>query len=106
MAPQKSTDISVSDLSGRGKCRIKRSALGVGMLKRWTGSLFLVGALGIVAAAAAEKQYAPGVSDTEIKIGNTMPYSGAAPCTTALSDLPDVGFTRWTLLQAMQVTAS
>jgi branched-chain amino acid transport system substrate-binding protein len=47
------------------------------MLKHWTTSLFLVGALGIVAAAAAGKQYAPGVSDTEIKIGNTMPYSGA-----------------------------
>jgi branched-chain amino acid transport system substrate-binding protein len=50
---------------------------GVGMLKQWTASLVLVGALGVVAAAAAEKQYAPGVSDTEIKIGNTMPYSGA-----------------------------
>ncbi len=47
------------------------------MLKQWTVSLVLVGALGIVAVAAAEKQYAPGVSDTEIKIGNTMPYSGA-----------------------------
>ena len=28
--------------------------------------------------AAAEKKYAPGVSDTEIKIGQTMPYSGPA----------------------------
>jgi branched-chain amino acid transport system substrate-binding protein len=27
-------------------------------------------------AAVAEKKYGPGVSDTEIKIGNTMPYSG------------------------------
>ena len=26
--------------------------------------------------AAAERIYGPGVSDTEIKIGNTMPYSG------------------------------
>ena len=32
-------------------------------------------------AAAAEKKYGPGVSDTEIKIGNTMPYSG--PLSTA-----------------------
>ncbi len=34
--------------------------------------------LGSVAAPApaAEKKYGPGVSDTEIKIGNTMPYSG------------------------------
>ncbi len=29
-------------------------------------------------ALAAEKRYGPGVSDTEIKIGNTMPYSGPA----------------------------
>jgi branched-chain amino acid transport system substrate-binding protein len=28
--------------------------------------------------AAAEKRYGPGVSDTEIRIGNTMPYSGGA----------------------------
>ncbi|QOZ28041.1 ABC transporter substrate-binding protein [Bradyrhizobium sp. CCBAU 51753] len=29
-------------------------------------------------AGAAEKQYGPGVSDTEIKIGQTVPYSGPA----------------------------
>ena len=29
-------------------------------------------------AALAQKKYAPGVSDTEIKIGQTMPYSGPA----------------------------
>ena len=27
-------------------------------------------------AQSAEKNYAPGITDTEIKIGNTMPYSG------------------------------
>ena len=32
-------------------------------------------ASGLVFAAG---QYGPGVSDTEIKIGNTMPYSGPA----------------------------
>lgn len=31
-----------------------------------------------VAGAPAEKGYAPGISDTEIKIGNTNPYSGSA----------------------------
>jgi ABC-type branched-subunit amino acid transport system substrate-binding protein len=31
-----------------------------------------------VASLAAEKQYDPGASDTEIKIGQTMPYSGPA----------------------------
>ena len=36
-------------------------------------SLLLASAL-----AAAAGQYGPGVSDTEIKIGNTMPYSGPA----------------------------
>ena len=31
--------------------------------------------------ALAAGQYGPGVSDTEIKIGNTMPYSGPASAT-------------------------
>ena len=48
------------------------------MFKHWTGSLALVGALAMASVAAAEKQYGPGVSDIEIKIGNTMPYSGPA----------------------------
>ena len=30
------------------------------------------------AAVAAEKQYAPGVTDTEIELGQTSPYSGPA----------------------------
>ena len=29
-------------------------------------------------AAAAEKKYGPGVTNTEIKIGQTVPYSGPA----------------------------
>jgi branched-chain amino acid transport system substrate-binding protein len=33
---------------------------------------------------AAEKNYAPGVTDTEIKIGNTMPYSGGASAYAAI----------------------
>jgi len=32
----------------------------------------------VSAPAAAQKKYEPGVSDTEIKIGNIMPYSGPA----------------------------
>ena len=38
-------------------------------------------ALGLVMAATpalAQKKYGPGASDTEIKIGNTIPYSGPA----------------------------
>ena len=39
-----------------------------------------IGAVALVALAAGvqAKQYGPGVTDTEIKIGNTMPYSGPA----------------------------
>ena len=39
---------------------------------------FAVGALMIAQPALAQKKYGPGVSDTEIKIGNIMPYSGPA----------------------------
>ena len=39
----------------------------------------LAGALAMTATAAtAQKKYDPGASDTEIKIGNIMPYSGPA----------------------------
>jgi branched-chain amino acid transport system substrate-binding protein len=38
--------------------------------------VFLLTAFG--SAASAQKKYAPGVTDTEIKVGQTMPYSGAA----------------------------
>ena len=34
--------------------------------------------LGVAGPAVAQKKYDPGVSDTEIKIGQTMPYSGPA----------------------------
>ncbi|HUB94885.1 MAG TPA: hypothetical protein VL993_03155, partial [Stellaceae bacterium] len=36
----------------------------------------LFGVTLICGPAAAEKKYGPGVSDTEIKLGQTMPYSG------------------------------
>lgn len=34
--------------------------------------------IGVAAAQLPEKKYGPGVTDTEIKIGQTMPYSGPA----------------------------
>jgi branched-chain amino acid transport system substrate-binding protein len=45
---------------------------------RWppAAALFVV-ALFVVALAAAQKKYDPGATDTEIKIGNIMPYTGA-----------------------------
>jgi branched-chain amino acid transport system substrate-binding protein len=59
------------------------------MSLRLFGSLLAVcGALIAQAApAAAQKHYGPGVSDTEIKIGNTMAYSGPA------SGLSEIGKT-------------
>ena len=41
-------------------------------------TLALAGILAIAFPAAAQKKYDPGVTDTEIKIGNTNPYSGPA----------------------------
>src|SRR5271156_867988 len=48
-----------------------------------TGRFFALAALAAAVtltatAASAEKKYDPGASDTEIKIGNIMPYSGPA----------------------------
>jgi branched-chain amino acid transport system substrate-binding protein len=42
------------------------------------GALLLATIVVMIAVSAghAEKKYAPGASDTSIKIGNTMPYSG------------------------------
>jgi branched-chain amino acid transport system substrate-binding protein len=48
------------------------------MFRHWTASLALAGALGIAAAIAADKKYGPGVTDTEIKLGQTAAYSGPA----------------------------
>jgi branched-chain amino acid transport system substrate-binding protein len=54
------------------------------MFSKWTVSLVLLGAFGVTAAAAADKQYGPRVSDTEIKIGNIMPHSGPASAYAAI----------------------
>jgi branched-chain amino acid transport system substrate-binding protein len=42
------------------------------------GALALTAPFLSIGPARAEKQYGPGVTDTEIKIGNIMPYSGPA----------------------------
>ena len=55
------------------------------MFKHWTASFALVGALGMAPAAAADKQYGPGVTDAEIKVGQTAPYSGPASAYGTLS---------------------
>jgi ABC-type branched-subunit amino acid transport system substrate-binding protein len=43
----------------------------------WLGAVALLGAVAF-GSAAAEKKYGPGVTDTEIKVGSTNPYSGPA----------------------------
>jgi len=48
------------------------------MLKHWSVALALVGAFTTRPATAADKQYGPGVTDNEIKIGQTAAYSGPA----------------------------
>ena len=49
-------------------------------LVRYARTLALSAAIAAIAssAATAQKQYDTGVTDTEIKIGNTIPYSGPA----------------------------
>jgi len=42
-------------------------------------ALIILGVAAVsVSPTVAQKNYSPGVTDTEIKIGQTMPYSGAA----------------------------
>jgi branched-chain amino acid transport system substrate-binding protein len=49
------------------------------MHKSWLlAATLLAGAALAAAPAAAQKKYDPGASDTEIKVGNTNPYSGPA----------------------------
>ncbi|MFA7504235.1 MAG: ABC transporter substrate-binding protein [Burkholderiaceae bacterium] len=48
------------------------------MRKQVLSTAFAAAALVALAAGVQAKEYGPGVTDTEIKIGNTMPYSGPA----------------------------
>src|SRR5215468_1601040 len=50
------------------------------MIRTWTffAALSIFAAVWVGSATAADKQYGPGVSDTEIKLGQTVPYSGPA----------------------------
>jgi branched-chain amino acid transport system substrate-binding protein len=47
--------------------------------RKWMTAAIVFGSIAIaIGSATAQKGYAPGVSDNEIKIGQTMPYSGPA----------------------------
>jgi len=59
------------------------------MMRRAPNSLKILTLSGLIIAvgsyaAVAQKQYDIGVSDTEIKIGNIMPYSGPASAYAAI----------------------
>ncbi|MCS3445992.1 MULTISPECIES: ABC transporter substrate-binding protein [Bradyrhizobium] len=48
------------------------------MTLRYSGALFCALTLAAAQPAFADKKYGPGVTDTEVKVGQTMPYSGPA----------------------------
>lgn len=56
------------------------------LLKQLSLGMALAGLLG-VSGAAAEGKYSPGASDTEIRIGQTMPYSGPASALSTMGRL-------------------
>jgi len=64
------------------------------MLKHSIASLAFVFALGMGAAVCADKQNGPGVSDTEIKIGQTSAYSGPASAYGTLLSKTQVAYVR------------
>jgi branched-chain amino acid transport system substrate-binding protein len=57
-------------------------------------SLAAVLAVAVASAANAQKKYDPGATDTEIKIGNIMPYSGPASAYATIGKTEDAYFKR------------
>src|ERR1700743_230436 len=49
-------------------------------------------AAAVASAANAQKKYDPGATDTEIKIGNIMPYSGPASAYAVIGKTEDAYF--------------
>ena len=62
------------------------------MQKSWLFVTLLAGAALAAFPAAAQKKYDTGASDTEIKIGNTNPYSGPASSYAAIAKTIDAYF--------------
>jgi branched-chain amino acid transport system substrate-binding protein len=46
--------------------------------RSWLAAIAMLGGVGLPSSGATPADYGPGVTDTEIKIGNTNPYSGPA----------------------------
>ena len=64
------------------------------MFRHWTASLAISPRWQSGSAAAAEKQYGPGVTDKEIKIGQTSAYSGPASAYGTLLSKTQVAYIR------------
>jgi branched-chain amino acid transport system substrate-binding protein len=82
--------VSVQIREIRGRSRVFTVELNArDSLQPWKIMRCLIACFGLAAwaahsCAAAEKKYDPGASDTEIKIGNIMPYSGAQSALSAI----------------------
>src|SRR5262245_64876721 len=64
-------------------------------MMHWTRTMLLAGALALALAASpasAQKKYDEGATDTEIKIGNTNPYSGNASAYGTIGKVIDAYF--------------
>jgi branched-chain amino acid transport system substrate-binding protein len=57
-----------------------------------SAALAILVAASIASAASAQKKYDPGATDTEIKIGNIMPYSGPASAYATIGKTEDAYF--------------
>src|SRR5579863_8801465 len=57
-----------------------------------SAALAVLLAASFASAASAQKKYDPGATDTEIKIGNIMPYSGPASAYATIGKTEDAYF--------------
>jgi branched-chain amino acid transport system substrate-binding protein len=69
-----------------------RAGLGKGSYGVAPAAVLILAALLAAPAAAGEKKYGPGVTDAEIKIGNTSPYSGPASAFSMVAKTEDAYF--------------
>jgi hypothetical protein len=56
------------------------------MALKWLCASAVVLDLALLDPAAAQKKYGPGVTDNEIKIGQTMPYSGPVSAASVIGN--------------------
>lgn len=72
-------------LRGWSEAVRSRGVASAGACRGWVAALAFV-AIGLAtsAPAHADKKYGPGVTDSEIKLGQTMPYSGPASAYSAI----------------------